>query len=195
MAEVTRRFTVLAVCTANICRSPIMEVLLRSRLDPRHFEVASAGVRGWDRSPMDAMAAMELMRLGHDPTGFESHPIDGYLVGSANLVLTATREHRSAVLEHSPLALRRSFTLLEFADLVDTVDADSPPALVAEAARLRGSAGSVLDIQDPYRRSPQVHRDTADEIDRACSTIAARLNALVGVGGSSAGGAPGAALP
>jgi protein-tyrosine phosphatase len=43
------RFAILAVCTANICRSPMMEALLRARLDPRQFEVASAGVKGWDR--------------------------------------------------------------------------------------------------------------------------------------------------
>ncbi|MFI5426813.1 hypothetical protein [Aeromicrobium sp. UC242_57] len=104
---VDRRFAILAVCTANICRSPLMEILLKAQLDSSRFEVASAGVRGWDRRPMDSMAAMEAMRLGHEADSFRSHPIDSYLVDSADLILTATRAHRSDVLSMTPQALRR----------------------------------------------------------------------------------------
>jgi protein-tyrosine phosphatase len=175
------RFAILAVCTANICRSPMIEALLRARLDRDRFEVASAGVRGWDRQPMDAMAAMELLRLGHSAETFRSHPIDSYLVDSADLILTATRAHRSDVLSVNPKALRRTFTLREFAALCDIVDGDHPRAMVAEAAKQRSMAPADLDIGDPYRRSPEVHRTTADQIDTAVLTISDRLNALVAV--------------
>jgi protein-tyrosine phosphatase len=176
------RFAVLAVCTANICRSPIMEILLRERLDRERFEVASAGVRGWDRQPMDPSAATELQRLGHASDTFRSHPIDSYLVESADLVLTATREHRSEVLAVSPKALRRTFTLLEFAalaELTELVEAGDPEALVARAAQRRSLAPTDVDVRDPYRRGADVHRATADQIDAAVATIAQRLNALV----------------
>lgn len=175
----SRRFAILTVCTANICRSPMMEILLRSHLDGERFEVASAGVRGWDRKPMDSMAAMELMRLGHSAETFRSHAIDSYLVDSADLILTATREHRSDVLSMNPQALRRSFTLVEFAALTGIVDADEPTELVAQAALRRSLAPSKADVKDPYRRGPDVHRETADQIDEAVRTIASRLNALV----------------
>jgi protein-tyrosine phosphatase len=177
-----RRFAVLAVCTANICRSPIMEILLRERLDRQRFEVASAGVRGWDRQPMDPLAAAELQRLGHTSETFRSHPIDSYLVESADLVLTATREHRSEVLARNPKALRRTFTLLEFAalaDLTDLVEAGDPEALVSQASQRRSLAPADVDVRDPYRRGPDVHRATADQIDAAVASIAQRLNALV----------------
>lgn len=177
----SERFAILAVCTANICRSPLIEILLRAELDPLGFEVASAGVKGWDRAPMDGMAAMELMRLGHAPGSFRSHPIDSYLVDSADLILTATRSHRSDVLALNPQALRRTFTLREFASLSGLVDGGDPRALVAEASRRRSLAPSDTDIGDPYRRSPQVHRSTADQIDDAVRTVSTRLNALVGV--------------
>jgi protein-tyrosine phosphatase len=173
-----RRFAVLAVCTANICRSPMMEILLRARLDRQRFEVASAGVRGWDRQPMDSMAAMELRRLGHTSDTFRSHPVDSYLVESADLILTATREHRSEVLVTNPRALRRTFTLLEFATLSGLVDAGEPEALVSQAALRRSLAPADVDVSDPYRRGPDVHRSTADQIDAAVATIAQRLNAL-----------------
>ena len=173
------RFAVLAVCTANICRSPLIEMVLRDRLDPQHFEVASAGVRGWVDQPMDAMAAMELMRLGLTPGEFRSHPLDDYFVDSAALILTATTDHRSSILAGTPEALRRTFTLVEFAQLADSVQADDPVTLVAEAARLRSRAGGDLDVVDPYRRKPAVYREVAQQIDEACARIATRLNALV----------------
>ncbi len=176
-----RRFAILAVCTANICRSPLIEILLRAELDPRLFEVASAGVQGWDRAPMDTMAAMELMRLGHSPGAFRSHAIDSYLVDSADLILTATKGHRSAVLALNPRALRRTFTLLEFAALCEEVEGAYPTDLVAEAARQRSLAPAEVDIGDPFRRSPDIHRRTADEIAEATHKVGARLNALAHV--------------
>lgn len=176
-----RRFAILAVCTANICRSPLIEALLRSQLDGARFEVASAGVQGWDRQPMDSMAAMELARLGLSATTFRSHAIDSYLVDSADLILTATRTHRSDVLGVNPQALRRSFTLLEFAALSGSVEADTPTELVAQAALHRSLAPAKIDIGDPFRRGPAVHRAVADQIADAVSTVSARLNALAGV--------------
>lgn len=173
------RFAILAVCTANICRSPMMEVLLRAELDSARFEVASAGVQGWDRQPMDAMAAMELMRLGHHAKNFRSHAIDSYLVDSADLILTATKAHRSAILSINPLALRRTFTLMEFAALSGLVEASELQDLVARAAHHRSLAPPDIDVGDPYRRSPEVHRRTADQIAAATHTISDRLNSLV----------------
>ncbi len=157
----------------------MIEMLLRARLDRSRFEVASAGVRGWDRKPMDSMAAMELMRLGESAESFRSHAIDSYLVESADLILTATRDHRSDVLALNPQALRRSFTLVEFAALTRLVDGDDPRELVAQAALRRSLAPADADIKDPYRRGPEVHRETADQIDDAVQTIASRLNAFV----------------
>jgi protein-tyrosine phosphatase len=174
------RFTVLAVCTANICRSPLMEILLKAQLDSDKFEVASAGVRGWDQQPMDSMAAMEAARLGHEATAFRSQPISSYLIESADLIVTATRTHRSEVLSKAPAALRRSFTLVEFAALTARVEASSPTELVAQAALNRSLAPAKVDVDDPYRRSPDAHRAAADQIAEAVATISARLNLVAG---------------
>ncbi len=172
------RFAVLAICTANICRSPMMEILLRDQLDRARFEIASAGVNGMLGQPMDAMSEMELMRHGLSADTFRSHPIDKYLVGAANLILTATASHRQRILEDEPRAMRRSFTLREFAVLCDRVDDATltPPQLVAEAAAQRQGLKGSMDVKDPYRRPPRVHRETADQIVEAVDVIAARLN-------------------
>ncbi len=164
----------------------MIEILLRAELAAGPFEVASAGVQGWDRAPMDGMAVMELMRLGHAPGNFRSHAIDNYLIDSADLILTATKWHRSEVLSMSPRALRRTFTLMEFAALAEQVDGADPVAMVAEASRQRSLAPAKVDIGDPYRRSPEVHRETADQIADAVRTVSSRLNALVAAPDSAA---------
>jgi protein-tyrosine-phosphatase len=153
------RWSILTVCTANVCRSPLMELLLRDRLDAGRFEVASAGVMGWRDAPVDSMVRLELARLGV-------------------VVVTATREHRASVLELDPGALRKTFTLLELSALVEGRTAESLPALVADAARRRSTAPTRLDVPDPFRRSPAVHRSTADLIDHATATLAATFSTL-----------------
>ena len=38
---------ILMVCLGNICRSPLAEGILKSKLDPNHFNVDSAGTGHW----------------------------------------------------------------------------------------------------------------------------------------------------
>jgi protein-tyrosine-phosphatase len=173
-----KRFTILTICTANICRSPMMEIMLRDRLDPQRFEVASAGVRGWDAKPIDSMVVMELARLGHEAAGHESRTLDVHHVDQADLVLTAAREHRASVLAMSPRALRKTFTLREFAALVEDIEADSLQDLVVEASRRRSMAPTDVDVPDPYMREPGVHTAVADQIAAAVDVVAGHLNGL-----------------
>lgn len=166
------------MCTANVCRSPLMELLLRQRLDADAFEIASAGVMGWRAAPVDSMVRLELARLEIDGSDFRSQPLQVHHVRGADLVLTATKEHRSAVLELDPGALRKTFTLLEFAALVDGHEAADLPGLVADAARRRSTGPARADVPDPFRRSPAIHRSTADLIDGATASIARTLAQL-----------------
>ncbi len=156
----------------------MMEILFRDRLDAQRFEVASAGVRGWEDAPVDSMVVLELARLGHEATGHHSRGLDVHHVEQADLVLTAAREHRGAVLAMSPRALRKTFTLREFAALIDGVEADSLQELVAEASRRRSTAPSDVDLPDPYMREPEIHRQVADEIAAAVVAVSTHLSRL-----------------
>lgn len=170
------RFRILAVCTANICRSPMVEILLRQRLDPEVFDISSAGVQGWREAPVDSMVVLELERLGARADGFASRSLEDQMVDDADLILTATRDHRSEVLSRHPGALRRTFTLREFAALVeDMIGVTSPADMVAEAYRRRSEAGDDCDLPDPFGQPPAVHRAVADQIVQAVATTAERL--------------------
>lgn len=172
-----RPFTILTVCTANICRSPVIEILLRQKLDPDQFVVASAGVQGWRDAPVDSMVVLELERLGARADGFVSRVLEDAMVDDADLVLTATREHRAEVLSRCPGALRKTFTLREFAGLVEDVEAESPRELVASAYRRRSEGRDDVDLPDPFRGPPSIHRAVADQIAEAVATTADRLAA------------------
>jgi protein-tyrosine phosphatase len=173
-------FSILAVCTANICRSPMIELLLRKQLDPEKFTVGSAGVHGWNRAPVDSMVTMELARFGVRAAGFQSRALNDQLINEADLILAATRDHRAHILGRSPDALRKTFTLLEFAALMDGSTAEqsvvaSPATLVEESFKRRGQARKDLDLSDPYRQGPDVHRAVAEKVRDAVSVIARQL--------------------
>ncbi len=185
--ETGRTFEILIVCTANICRSPLAQLLFRMAFATssgdaaRRFAVSSAGTRGWAGAEMDPAAAAELRRFGGDPAGFRARDLTAAQCDSADLILTATAEHRSAVLQESPRSLRRTFTLLEFAHLVSDVEsvrrnAGDPAEVVRAASSARGAASLTdYDVGDPFGGPPEVHRAVADSIYAAVRQIAAAL--------------------
>ena len=175
-------FKILVVCIGNVCRSAQAERLLEFRLGrllgPRRDEVSvsSAGVRAMVGYPMDASSERELTRLGATAEGFESTQLTASAVAQADLVLTATKDLRSRVLQESPGALKRTFTLLEFAALTDGSTPSSPKDLVAGAADRRSSAQlDDYDIADPIDASDRVHAQVAAVIDQATRTITAAI--------------------
>lgn len=115
--------------------------------------------------------------------GFAARQISAELIRAADLVLTMTREQRAAVVGAVPEAVRRTFTLREFADLADLVDLELviPPdtgagrlaALTADAPRFRSrrSAGPHDDVADPYGLGPAAYARAMAEIQAAVSAM------------------------
>jgi protein-tyrosine phosphatase len=168
---------VLFVCIGNVCRSPVGERLLASRLPTERFEVASAGVGAMVGYAMSKYAAEELRNYGGDPTGFAARQLTPDIVERADLVLTATRELRSQVLAELPTALRRTFTILEFAALVEQAEGATPQELVKWAGAHRSLVAQLeQDVPDPYRRGPEAHSLAAAAIDVAVQEIAKGLD-------------------
>ena len=81
--------SVLFVCTANICRSPYMELLAR-HLAPTEtgLRFSSAGTMGMREEPMDPTMAAQLVLRGASAEGFRSRRATGTLVEQADVVLT-----------------------------------------------------------------------------------------------------------
>lgn len=177
-------FNILMVCTGNICRSPGAERLLALELsqlelpDGLPIKIRSAGMRGWDAAPMDEAAAAALTACGGSAEGFVSRRLTEPMAESADLILTATKDHRSEVVELSPRSLRKTFTMKELAHLVERDPQRYAAAreLVAAAYRRRGGAEiSDLDIADPFRGTEEQHQLAMREIHACMKTIAEAL--------------------
>ncbi|NDI48584.1 low molecular weight phosphatase family protein [Goekera deserti] len=183
---------ILLVCTGNLCRSPVAERMLahwaRDALgdDAARVALDSAGTDAPHGRPMDDAAAHALLALGGDPVGFTSRRLVAGEAMEFDLVLTATREHRSRVLYPAPGALRRTFTFVEAAALLAVADCSGIGELPLEArarelsarlsaARAHRRSGDADDIADPIGRSLMVHRAVADRIAEALSPLATVL--------------------
>jgi protein-tyrosine phosphatase len=158
-------FTVLFVCTGNICRSPMAEALFRARVDPAlPIVAASAGTTGLTGWGMDQPSAIVLRQLGGEPDGHSAQRLTRDLIASSDLILTAETTHRDAVIGADPSARDRAYTMREFGrigaglqPLPEPPTADTLRARVAEVAARRAAEAPARprydDIGDPYAAS------------------------------------------
>ncbi|TFC33850.1 low molecular weight phosphatase family protein [Cryobacterium sp. TMT2-14] len=191
---------ILIVCTGNICRSPLAEKLLQSRLTAAGIPaiVTSAGTRAMVDHPMTDEAAFLATQHGAEPTPHAAQQLTADRIAAADLILTATREHRGEVVSLHPRANRYAYTLNQFARLVADFPAVEPPVvepvdtptITNFLAEINATKGLALppahpgddDIEDPYRRSAEVYDRVGHIIDNAVTTIATALATTTGRG-------------
>jgi len=195
------RFSVLVVCTGNICRSPLLEQLLRARFGDSVARFSSAGTAALVGEGMPEQAAQLSLDLGGDPTGHEPRLLDAALIEGADLVIALAREHRAEIVRHVPRASRFTVTLREAARLLESLQGapeldlaplhsaplpDALRTLVGLAMGERGIAPPPTnvdddDVVDPYRQAQPVYDrsgaqvvDALDRIERSLRALAAR---------------------
>lgn len=192
-AQARGLFGILTVCTGNICRSPLAELMLADRLHGLPVEVGSAGTYGMVGEGVEpTVAEIASQRFGLDPTSHRARKLSERQLRDADLILVLTERHLTRALDLVPAAVGRTFTLTEYARISRALDAaDADPRSLSQhvelAGRLRGavrsqaaqeSRGSAwLDVADPMGKSREVHEVVADEIDAATRAIATSLRA------------------
>ena len=96
------------VCTGNICRSPMADVVLRRLAEARvlsdgstlgdHLEVSSAGTGGWHAGdPMDPRARVALERQGYSDHGHAARAFSTAWLASTDLVVCLDRGHQQTL--------------------------------------------------------------------------------------------------
>ncbi len=197
-------FTILHVCMGNICRSPMAERLLAAALRKRIGDAVEqwyrnhgAGTGGWHvGEPMADGAARQVAARGGDPSAFVARRISGDVIDASDLILTATAEQVSYVLDLRADAAPRTFALGEIGRLLARLDLSALPntddprsayarglALVAalDAARSDGRGGRLPaiaadSVPDPYGMPDRVFARTADRIEAAVLPLAEALS-------------------
>ncbi|HXH77246.1 adenylyl-sulfate kinase [Nocardioides sp.] len=163
---------VLFVCTANICRSPYMEQTARALAGEARITFASTGTHGLVDQPMNPEMTVTLKTS--DPE-FRSQAMSRDLVDWADLILTAESSHRSFVMEEHPHALRKVFTLGQFARVAQAEPALKGRGLIEAAGKGRTPPLPEDDIDDPYRRGNAAARAAAGKMSTMLSVIVAAL--------------------
>lgn len=170
------------MCTGNICRSPAAERLLARGLGPG-IRVTSAGVRAVKGAPISSPMARLLDEAGAPSGDFAATQLNASAIAGATLILTMTREHRATVVELLPAAVRRTFTLREFATFAAMVDPaalpEGPPterltALIPLAAGRRGMIPTdphMDDVADPYGGGDRLYALSFGQLRPAVDTI------------------------
>lgn len=184
--------TILTVCTGNICRSPLGEVLLRARLSDLDVTVHSAGTHALVGRGMPEQARELALRHGaaeSDAAGHKARLLTEHLVQEADLVLAMTGDHSTFALELAPSRLRATFPVRVFERLAATLS-DEQLRAAADAAgtdprrRLSAVVAAVsaqrslvprltedADVVDPYRQSQRVYDESAAQLVPALDEV------------------------
>ncbi|MGC4937068.1 low molecular weight protein-tyrosine-phosphatase [Kribbella sp. DT2] len=138
------------VCTGNICRSPVGEVVLRAKLAEAGLDdvvVTSSGTSGWHiGDPMDARAAAALARRGYDGSAHRAQEFRSCWFAERDLVLAMDSGHLSALNRRLG---DEAVTVGLFAD---------------------------IDVPDPYYGEDEGFDDVLDQIEKAADLWVARLS-------------------
>jgi protein-tyrosine-phosphatase len=206
-------FTVLLVCTGNICRSALAERLGRAYLDHAlgddagAIRLVSAGTQAVVGSAMHPHSALVLRGYGAEPGDFRARQLTDAIAADADLMLTMTRAHRRDVLALAPRALARTFTLREAADLLvllgDTIEPDGEHVVerarnlvnAMAGARSRRQSGEGDDVSDPIGRPVEMHQEVGEAIAEALLPILRRLAYLAAPEGGGTEDPKGAVVP
>ena len=154
--------SILFVCSANQCRSPMAEVLFEALLEEKgvreEWRVESAGVWAYDgaRATGNAQTVMAERKLNLDD--HRSQLADPALLEQFDLIVVMTGVHKDVLQEHNPALAERILTIRELA----------------------GGSG---DFDDPVGGSEEVYRHAADELEKILVESYVQIKALIEQGG------------
>jgi protein-tyrosine phosphatase len=147
---------ILMVCLGNICRSPLAEGILASKLDPTKFMVDSAGTSGYHDGELPDRRSIATAKL---------HGID----------ITYQRSRKF---------VKRDFQTFDFIFAMDSSNYDNIIRL-AETQEDHDKVHMILneitpnsnaEVPDPYYGGEQGFEDVYQMLDEACSRFAAKIS-------------------
>ena len=146
---------VLMVCLGNICRSPLAEGILKSKVDSSMVWVDSAGTGGWHIGKLPDSRSIEIARRNHINISdqrcrkFKEDDFEEF-----DLIYVMDKSNRADVLNLASTRVHKSKVKLILNEL---------------------SPESDLEVPDPYYGGDRGFENVFDMLNDACEKIANRL--------------------
>jgi protein-tyrosine-phosphatase len=167
--------SILVLCTANQCRSPMAAALLDSRFRALRIPVAvRSGGLLQEGAPPSPGAISALASYGIEISGHRSHRVTVADLNESDLVLGMAREHVRHAVVTAPDIWPHAFTLKELVRRGEETGGRKPGEPLAnwlarvhagrERAELLGES-PVDDVADPMGGPPEAYVDTAALLD------------------------------
>lgn len=157
-------YRVCFVCSGNICRSPMGEVVLRALLEEAglggEVVVTSAGTGDWHEGDgADPRTVRTLHEHGYDGSAHVAHEFRAEWFGELDLVLAADHGHARALRRWAPTA----------------ADQDKV-RMIREFDEIAVAAGT-LEVDDPWFGDMEGFERCLTEVEAACRGLVGHLAA------------------
>jgi len=146
---------ILMVCLGNICRSPLAEGILKSKLDANLYQVDSAGTGGWHvGNPPDPRSVAVARQHGLDITNQRGKKFSPYDFEIYDHIFVMDNSNYSDVINQANSDSEKQKVQL----ILDEIFPDEN-----------------VDVPDPYYGGDQGFENVFRMLDQACENIVRRL--------------------
>lgn len=170
-------YRLLMVCTGNICRSAMAEVILNDYFQREGLDavVDSAGISDEEHGgPIDYRAAKTLKRAGYAVPHHRAHQVQARELGGYDLVLAMTSHHYNAL---ERLAARAGVEIREGGPVGDPAVIDLRMFRSFDPAAGQVRHRRDLDVPDPWYGDQSDFEQTLETIEAAAQAIVDHVRA------------------
>jgi len=149
---------ILMVCLGNICRSPLAEGILKSKLNPEKYQVDSCGTSSYHIGSKPDTRSIKIAK---------EHQIDITDQRAAQFNISHFDQY------HTIYAMDRS-NYQNIIKLARNTEDESKVKLILDELQL----SETLDVPDPYYGGERGFEEVFEMLDQACNTITSKLESI-----------------